>query len=50
MTDRQRRMLVLLLFMMLVGAGLETMGTSMLIPFITVAMEPGSIYDNKYLN
>ncbi|MGN0330394.1 MAG: ABC transporter ATP-binding protein [Kineothrix sp.] len=50
LTDRQRRMLVLLLFMMLVGAGLETMGTSMLIPFITVAMEPGSIYDNKYLN
>lgn len=50
LTDRQRMMLVLLLFMMLVGAGLETMGTSMLIPFITVAMEPGSIYDNKYLN
>ena len=50
LTDRQRRMLVLLLFMMLVGAGLETMGTSMLIPFITVAMEPGSIYDIKYLN
>lgn len=50
LTEKQKRMLVLLLFMMLCGAALETMGTSMLIPFITVAMEPESIYENQYLH
>lgn len=49
LTGRQKKILVLLLFMMLVGAGLETIGTSMLIPFITVAMEPGSVLENEYL-
>lgn len=49
LTERQRKLLVLLLLMMLVGAGLETVGTSMLIPFITVAMEPDSIRENEYL-
>ena len=38
-----------MLLMMLVGAGLETAGTSLLIPFITIAMEPDSVFQNEYL-
>ena len=49
LTNRQRKLLLLLLFMMLIGAGLETVGTSLLIPFITVAMDPNSIVENDYL-
>lgn len=49
LTGRQKKILIVLLFMMLIGAGLETVGTSMLIPFITVAMEPNSVLDNEYL-
>lgn len=49
LTGRQKKLLVALLFMMLIGAGLETVGTSLLIPFITVAMAPDSIFENEYL-
>lgn len=49
LTKRQKKLLVILLFMMLVGAGLETVGTSLLIPFITVAMDPDSVFQNRYL-
>lgn len=49
LTERQRKTLILLLLMMLVGAGLETAGTSLLIPFINVAMSPDSIYEKEYL-
>ena len=47
--ERQRKLLVFMLLMMLVGAGLETAGTSLLIPFITIAMEPDSVFQNEYL-
>ena len=49
LTVRQRKILILLLGMMLIGAGLETVGTSLLIPFITVAMQPESVLENEYL-
>lgn len=49
LTERQRKTLILLLLMMLVGAGMETAGTSLLIPFINVAMSPDSIYEKEYL-
>lgn len=49
LTVRQRKMLIILLGMMLIGAGLETVGTSLLIPFITVAMQPESVLENEYL-
>lgn len=49
LTGRQKKILVALLFMMLLGAALETVGTSMLIPFITVVMEPDSVFNNAYL-
>lgn len=49
LTARQRKLLIVLLIMMLIGAGLETVGTSLLIPFITVAMDPNSVFENEYL-
>lgn len=49
LTQRQRKLLIFMLLMMLVGAGLETAGTSLLIPFITIAMEPDSVFQNEYL-
>lgn len=49
LTERQRKVLVVLLIMMLIGAGLETVGTSLLIPFITVAMNPDSVLENEWL-
>ncbi|NLL78165.1 MAG: hypothetical protein GX235_13160, partial [Clostridiales bacterium] len=49
LTKRQKRLLALLMIMMLIGAGLETVGTSLLLPFITVAMDPESISQNAYL-
>ncbi len=49
LTERQRKLLIIMLLMMLIGAGLETAGTSLLIPFITIAMEPDSVFQNEYL-
>lgn len=49
LTKRQKSLLVLLLFMMLVGAALETVGTSMILPFITVATNPDSVLENGAL-
>lgn len=49
LTKRQKNLLGLLLIMMLIGAALETVGTSLLLPFITVAMDPASISENEYL-
>ncbi len=49
LTGRQKKWLAVMLVMMLVGAGLETAGTSLLIPFINVAMEPESIFEEEYL-
>lgn len=42
-------MLIVLLFMMLIGAALETIGTSLILPFITVATNPDSVLDNRWL-
>ncbi|MBQ7840606.1 MAG: ABC transporter ATP-binding protein [Lachnospiraceae bacterium] len=49
MTARQKSKLIVLFVMMLIGAFLETIGTSLLLPFITVAMSPESIQDNENL-
>lgn len=37
---KQKRMVFILLFMMLVGAGLEIVGVSLMLPLMTVIMEP----------
>lgn len=49
LTKRQKKLLVVLLLMMLVGAGLETIGTSLILPFIAVATEPNTVLDNGYV-
>lgn len=49
MTGKQKRTLMVLFVMMLIGALLETVGTSLLLPFITVAMSPEAIMNNEKL-
>lgn len=49
MTKKQRGILVLLFFMMLVGAVLETVGTSLVLPLVNVAMDPSVVLTNRYL-
>lgn len=43
LTPEQKRIFVVLFFMMLIGAGLETMGTGLILPLIEVAMTPESV-------
>lgn len=49
MTKRQKHRLVLLALMMLIGAALETIGTSLILPLVDVAMDPGEVLRNRYL-
>lgn len=49
LTKRQRQVIGIMFCMMLVGAALETIGTSMILPFISVATNPQSVLENKYL-
>lgn len=49
MTRKQKHQLVLLAFMMLIGAVLETIGTSLILPLVDVAMDPNEVRENKYL-
>ena len=49
MTRRQKHKLVLLAFMMLVGAALETVGTSLILPLVEVAMDPDEVLENRIL-
>ncbi|MBQ1687649.1 MAG: ABC transporter ATP-binding protein [Lachnospiraceae bacterium] len=48
--DRKQKFRVgILLIMMIIGALFETMGVSLIIPFISVIMNPDMIHTNKYL-
>lgn len=49
LTPRQRHLFVVLFFMMLVGALLETIGTGMVLPLITAATSPDAVLGNKYM-
>ncbi|MGN1022146.1 MAG: ABC transporter transmembrane domain-containing protein, partial [Lachnospiraceae bacterium] len=49
MTKRQKHKVVLLAFMMLVGAALETVGTSLILPLVEVAMNPDEVLENRIL-
>ncbi len=49
LTPRQRHLMVVLFFMMLVGAALETIGTGMILPLVTAATSPDAILGNRYL-
>ncbi len=49
LTKRQQHVMVILFIMMLIGAWLETIGTSLILPLITAATAPESIEGNKYM-
>ena len=49
LTKHQRRLIVILLLMMVAGAGLETIGTSLLLPVIEIAMDPAAVLNNRYM-
>ncbi len=46
---RQKRQMVLIVFMMLMGGILETMGIAMLLPAMTTVLEPDKISESKKL-
>ena len=45
---KQKATIVLLIFMMLIGAVLETLGVTLIIPVMTVVLDPSAILDNEY--
>ena len=46
---KQKRVMVLLIFMMLIGAILETLGVSMILPVMNVVMEDDAVSKHVYL-
>ena len=46
---RQKRIMVLLVSLMLIGAVLETLGVSLVIPVMNVVMDEHAVENNKYL-
>ena len=45
---KQKETIVLLIFMMLIGAMLETLGVTLIIPVMKVLLDPSTILDNEY--
>lgn len=50
LSGAQKKKMVLLIFMMLVGGVLETAGISMLVPVVTVAMDPNAVQSSRWLS
>lgn len=50
LTKKQKIKMVILLFMMVIGAVFETVGVSFLLYLVSIIMEPDVIFSNKYLN
>ena len=48
--ERQKKQVIGLVFLMLIGAALETIGTSLILPLITAATSPESVLGNKYMH
>ena len=46
---RQKKIMVLLVFLMLIGALLETAGVSMVYPVMNVVMDKDAVAKNRYL-
>ena len=46
---QQKRKMVLLVFLMLIGAVLETLGVSMILPVMNVVLEEDAIAQHEYL-
>ena len=47
---RQKRPMVGIVIMMLIGGVLESLGVTMLVPIITVVIDPVKVQENKYLS
>ena len=47
---RQKRTMVGIVIMMLIGGVLESLGVTMLVPIITVVIDPVKVQENKYLS
>lgn len=47
---RQKRAMVALIIMMLVGGALESLGVSMLVPIVTVVMDPEAVSESDFLS
>ncbi len=46
---RQKRVMVGLIFMMLIGGVLESLGISVIVPIVTVVMDPAAVQENEVL-
>lgn len=49
LTGKQKRMAMIILFMTLIGAIVETLGVSIIIPFVQAMMEPEALMQNQYI-
>ncbi|MCI6630484.1 MAG: ABC transporter ATP-binding protein/permease, partial [Lachnospiraceae bacterium] len=49
LNKKQKRQVVLLLFMISIGAVLETLGVSMILPLVTAVVEPDVFTGNRYV-
>lgn len=47
---KQKRSMIWIILMMLVGGVLESLGVTMLVPIITVVLDPVKVEENKYLS
>lgn len=47
--QRQKKRVILLFFIMLVGAFLEVLGVSLMVPLLTAVMQPDIVETNKYV-
>ena len=47
--EKQKKQVIGLVILMLIGAALETIGTSLILPLITAATSPDSVLGNKYM-
>lgn len=46
---RQKRIMVVLLFLMLIGAVLETLGITMIVPILNIVIDADAVRNNEYL-
>jgi len=47
---RQKRAMVALIFLMLIGGVLESLGISMIVPIVTVVMDPSAVQESELLS
>ena len=47
---KQKRQMIGIVFMMLIGGILESLGISLIVPVMTVVINPGAVQSSKYLS